>query len=326
METTTFKTMINSLHELNTQQQRILRTELNAMAARKHVSHSLETPYQQVKCPHCQCTDLYRWGKRSDMQRYRCKSCKKTFNSLTGTPLAHLRRKGHWLDYARCMKEGLTVRKAAEVCGIHPNTAFKWRHRFLLNTTEIKPPKLAGIIEANECYFRKSEKGSRKLKRPARKRGKGSKKKTYHTENICVFVSRDRNKNTLDEIFDNLSEKNLTQTISSRFAQDSLFCSNSYAVYHKYAQRNQFRHARLNLSKGETVKKDIVHLKNVDTYHHNIREWIIKKFHGVATKYLINYLAWIRQLDEFENNISPHTLLLRAKSGGEYKIQPLIST
>ena len=50
------------------------------------------------------------------MQRYKCRECKKTFNSLTGTPLANLQKKGHWLDYSYCLTQGYTIRKAAKIC------------------------------------------------------------------------------------------------------------------------------------------------------------------------------------------------------------------
>lgn len=42
------------------------------------------------KCPHCHSENMWRWGHASGLQRYRCKDCKKTYNALTGTPLAHL--------------------------------------------------------------------------------------------------------------------------------------------------------------------------------------------------------------------------------------------
>src|ERR1700753_1305752 len=43
-----------------------------------------------VGCPHCDNRDVVRWGQASDLPRYRCKACSRTFNALTKTPLANL--------------------------------------------------------------------------------------------------------------------------------------------------------------------------------------------------------------------------------------------
>ncbi|MBI9033122.1 MAG: IS1595 family transposase [Bacteroidales bacterium] len=326
MKTSRFKMILKSIEKLNSQQERILKEQLSQKASKKYVSQSLETPYQEIRCPHCQGTSLQRWGKRNDMQRYRCKACHKTFNSLTGTPLAHLRRKGHWLNYAQCIKEGLSIRKAAAVCDISANTSFRWRHRFLEKAKSIKPEYLEGIVEADETYFLKSEKGSRKLDRHARKRGSKAGKRGISKDHVCVFVSRDRNKNTFDAIFDNLTSSNLKATFHKRLGTDALFCSDSKPVYRKYTRDSNIRHGSINLSKGERVKKDIVHIQNVHAYHSRLKDWILNHFHGVATKYLDNYLAWFRELDEFNNLISAQIILIRAKSGGIYKIQPFTRT
>lgn len=100
------------------------------------------------------------------------------------------------------------------------------------------------------------------------------------------------------------------------------FCSDSKAVYKRFAQENQVRHGTLNLSSGEQVKKDIVHIMNVNSYQNQLNNWIVKRFRGVATKYLNNYISWYRELDEFSHNINPLTILIRAKSGGIYKNLP----
>jgi transposase-like protein len=39
-------------------------------------------------CLYCMGTKLYRWGKVCELQRYRCRQCKRTFNALANTPLA----------------------------------------------------------------------------------------------------------------------------------------------------------------------------------------------------------------------------------------------
>ncbi len=82
-------------------------------------------------CPDCGCERCHRHGQANDLQRFRCCACGRTFNDLTGTPLACLRHKGKWLDYLGTVLDSRTVRSAAKRVGVHPNTVFRWRHRFL---------------------------------------------------------------------------------------------------------------------------------------------------------------------------------------------------
>ena len=82
-------------------------------------------------CPRCGNARCYRHGFANDLQRYRCCACGRTFNDLTGTPLARLRLKAKWLSYSQVLLDSLPVRKAADRVGVHRNTAFRWRHRFL---------------------------------------------------------------------------------------------------------------------------------------------------------------------------------------------------
>ncbi len=250
----------------------------------------------------------------------------KTFNSLKKTPLAGLRRKGHWLNYSECLKEGLTIREAAKRCGIHRNTSFRWRHRFQKNISSIKADNLEGIIEADETYFLKSEKGNKTLTRKARKRGGKAKQRGLSKEQVCVFVSRDRHTNTFDKIFDSFNSKSLEKEFLNVISKDALFCSDGKSVYKKFTKSNNIKHAHINLSKGEHVKKGIVHIQNVNAYHSRLKDWVINHFKGVSTKYLNNYISWFREIDEFKGCLNPETILIRAKSGGKYKIQPLTMT
>lgn len=81
-------------------------------------------------CPHCGCCEIQRWGKYGYAQRYRCGNCLRTFNALTGTPLARLRRPELWIEYIGITIEHHSIRNAAAKCGIAPSTAFRWRKRF----------------------------------------------------------------------------------------------------------------------------------------------------------------------------------------------------
>ena len=47
------------------------------------------------------------------------------FNTLSGTPLARLRHKDKWLEYAQQITSGQSLRTSAKVCNMHRNTAFR---------------------------------------------------------------------------------------------------------------------------------------------------------------------------------------------------------
>ena len=104
----------------------------------------------QRSCPHCGHGKVVGCGRADGLRRFRCKGCGKSFNALTGTPLARLRKKECWLDFGQSLSEGETVVASAERCGVAVSTAFRWRHRFL--TSQEASPTLTGIVEADEAF------------------------------------------------------------------------------------------------------------------------------------------------------------------------------
>ena len=82
-------------------------------------------------CPHCGCARMHRCGQASGLQRFRCLGCGRSHNALTGTPMARLRKREHWLAYFQCALDSLVVRAAAAKIGVHRTTSFRWRHRFI---------------------------------------------------------------------------------------------------------------------------------------------------------------------------------------------------
>lgn len=67
-------------------------------------------------------------------------------------------------------------------------------------------------------------------------------------------------------------------------------------------------HEALNQSKGEHVKNHVLHIQHVNAYDAHLKRWVYR-FHGVATKYLGNYLGWRRLLEKCGRNISPAAVL-----------------
>jgi len=312
MQTNNFIRFLDSLVLLNSKQLKCLKESISEIDSKKKVSMLLETPIEELICPYCKSRKFQLWGKQNDMQRYKCNFCNKTFNSLTGTPLSGLRRKGHWLDYALCLKKAYSIRRSASVCGISKSTSFRWRHRFLFLAKSIKPKKINGIIETQETYLLENLKGSRSLGRPARKRAGIIDFTGNSPGHICFLVSRNRNKNTFDLILKKINADVLSEKLFPVLSRDSLFCSDRKDMFLNFARNKKVRHAYIDFTNGELVKKDIVHLNNVDAYHYEFRKWM-KRFNGVATKYLDTYVSWFRELDEFDMEIDHILVLKRAK-------------
>jgi transposase-like protein len=69
-------------------------------------------------CGHCGRKAFSRWGVATGMKRYQCKGCNRTFNALTRLwPICRSARK--WVEYARAIVDGLSLRKAAKRVGMH---------------------------------------------------------------------------------------------------------------------------------------------------------------------------------------------------------------
>ncbi|MEG0084330.1 MAG: helix-turn-helix domain-containing protein, partial [Massilia sp.] len=161
-----FKGLFAKLPSLNQPQRRQVLDALHPAAGLDQVVALItEVRAPGRCCPRCGNEHCYRHGFANDLQRYRCCACGRTFNDLTGTPLARLRHKAKWLAYSQVLLDSLPVRKAADRVGVHRNTAFRWRHRFLHWVKLDRPARLNGIVEADETFLLESQKGSRTLDR-----------------------------------------------------------------------------------------------------------------------------------------------------------------
>jgi transposase-like protein len=261
-------------------------------------------------CPHCQSADVVKWGSANGLKRYRCKPCNVTFNALTATPLAQLHKRELWGGQAQALIDGLSLRKAAARLGVHVETAFRWRHRFLKAPKALKPKALEGTVEADETYFLHSEKGSRKLKRPARKRGGKAKKRGLSAEQVPILIARDRSKATTDQILPDRSMASISAVLGPIVAKSAVLVSDGAGAYRAFADKANIVHVQLNLSQGEHTW-GIYHVQNVNNYCSRLKSWM-RRFNGVATKYLDSYLGWHRTDDREGNTLNASRVLVAA--------------
>jgi transposase-like protein/IS1 family transposase len=261
-------------------------------------------------CPRCRSVHLHRHGQADGLQRFRCADCGRTFNALTGTPLARLRHRTKWLPYLECMLQSSTVRRAAELVGIHKNTSFRWRHRFLARTKSDRSVPLDGIAEADETYLLESQKGSRHLNRPPRQRGGSARRRGLSHEQVCILVARDRTGKTVDFVTGRapLRVAQLRRCLPPVIARDVMLVTDGHRAYRAFARATGISHHPINLAAGVRVA-GAMHIQNVNAYHSRFKEWL-RRFHGVASRYLPNYLGWRWAVDG--GRISSPEMLLRS--------------
>ena len=164
MKAQDFRVLVEQLGDLTEVQRAALTAALAGRGSANEAIALIEMRFAaSPACGHCKSESFGTWGQASGLRRYKCKDCGRTFNALTGTPLAQLHRRDAWLDYARAMVDRTSLRKAAERADVCLETSFRWRHRFLAAARDKRPSALTGIVEADETFILKSAKGSRKL-------------------------------------------------------------------------------------------------------------------------------------------------------------------
>lgn len=279
--------------KLTPSQKRQLLSVLSETNEAARVVEALESRPSQ--CPHCSSAQLVRHGHASGLRRYRCRGCGKTFNALTGTPLARLRHKGKWEQQAQVLREGLSVHQSAATLAVAPSTAFRWRHRFLQLTQGVKARLLQGVVEADETYFLRSSKGQCVQGRKARHRGGSAAKRGLSDEQEPVLVARDRSGATTDFILVRADKAHTVAALAPVLAPDAVLCTDCGGALGAAARKLGVEHHALNISKGQRVQ-GAWHIQNANGYHGRLKNWM-RRFKGVASSYLASYLGWFRALD-----------------------------
>ena len=278
------------------------------------VSNSqVEQIYEDVKefrfskgkvCPHCSSELISKNGKYNGKQRYICKDCKRTFTDFTNSAVYRSKKSlDKWLKYAKCMIMGLSIRKSAKIVGINIATSFFWRHKILdCISAFLGTGHVDGLIEADEVFFAESFKGTKTINMPreSHKRGKSIKKRGISKEQICVATALDRQGNLIIEPLckGRMTYKELENLYKGHIGENSILCTDSHKSYIRFATDFNLDHKRIKTGKH---KEDIYHIQHINNLHSNLKRWM-RRFNGVASKYISNYMYWFKWLRIFESD------------------------
>ena len=290
------------------------RAERAALKAEIAALDSVEAGVQVIEaqvprcCPHCAAGHITRNGHANGLQRYRCHDCGKTFNALTGTALARLHQRGKWLNQSAALAAGQSLRQAARQFNIALSTAHRWRHRFLRQPGVAQVATLRGIAEADETYFLHSDKGCRRLNRPARRRGGKASTRGLAPDLVPVLVARDRSGQTANFILSSTTGADMAKALRPLLPIDTILCTDGSSALASAARSLGVEHQAINVAAGCRVR-GAWHIQNVNAFDSRLKLWM-HRFKGIATRYLANYLGWFRALDRSADIASNPALFL----------------
>ena len=242
-------------------------------------------------CPVCGATHVVRNGKRKDgTQKYICKDCGKSFVITTNSIVSGTRKDFNvWIKYVDCMLNGFSVRKAAEECGIHRNTAFAWRHKILDALQNMANDViLDGIVEADETFFTISYKGNHKkskkftMPREPHKRGNSTHVRGLSSEKVCVPCAVNRSGMSIAKVSNTgrVSTKDLHEIYDGRIDPSATLVTDKMNSYVRFSNANGIELVQLKTGKA---KKGIYNIQHINSYHSQLKRFM-KSFNGVSTK------------------------------------------
>lgn len=255
-----------------------------------------------LACVHCGSLRVKRNGTYRERQRYLCKDCGKSFNDISGTPLSGTHNPEKWMRYFLMMVEnkGKSLPKIAVELDMHVSTAFYWRHKILSALRSLGHTALSGIVESDETYILESEKGKKGgiAHRKPRNHGGKAQKRGISDEQISVVVALDRNGSIFSKLAGRgrITASQINDVMGNMLHGDVVLCTDAASNYKSFAKEHEINHEVINIRNDGYVKKGIYHIQHVNHYHGELKEWL-KRFDGVATRYLDNYLFWHRFLE-----------------------------
>jgi transposase-like protein len=288
-----FQNILHHVTDLNYSQLKKLRHEVESNIANNQVGQAIADHEETIShCPHCDSHELNRWGMtKQGIQRFKCKSCRKTFNALADSPLYRMKKPEKWIKYTKLMWEGVSLRKSAKALDITLRTSFRWRHMFIKAPASFNPSELTGVIEADETFLPESFKGKRQIDRKSRKRGGGKIKQ------VPIFIALDRSGVVSHKVLERNTKENIQSQLKPLLSSGSVLCTDGNLSYKGIAEELDIDHKRLIGLDNQRVIDGIYHIQTLNNYMKRWKGWL-KRFNGIGTDYIENYLSWFRFMED----------------------------
>ena len=236
----------------------------------------VDSLHTSIKCPRCHSTNIIKYGKYNDIQRYKCKNpyCSHTFSDNSFSLLRNTKKFNMlWQKYLELMQNGLSIRQCAGKLKITSTTSFYWRHKILAWFNEInKTPFYNDYVEITKFSTKENFKGNRNIS-------------TLERRNVIILSSLDNQKSIYSQpiCYIYLQMKDVKEFISPLTSENAYlngFSDRVISAFSRFANKH-IRRYRKQRSYSE-----------IDKYFSlKFYKWY-RRFYGIATKYLNHYLSW----------------------------------
>jgi transposase len=190
---------------------------------------------------------------------------------------------------------GTPARTAAELAGVHRNSAVRFFHKLRTKVAlkqQARSEQFCGKIELDESYFGGTRKG---------RRGRGAAGK------VPVFGILKRGGKVYAEIIENAKSKTLMPIIRMKIQPDSIVYTDSFRSYN-VLDVSEFKHFRINHSKLFADKHN--HINGIENFWSQSKRHL-RKYNGIPKQ---NFHLFLKECEWRFNIGSPKLLLKDLKS------------
>lgn len=271
---------------------------LSANPSRIHVEAKVSP------CPHCNSDKVTKHSKYKNGQRYKCKSCNRTFSPTSGTLTHHIKKPDKFWQYASIIeKEGLlTVAEMADRLQISVPTSFEWRQKILLSLPEEKD-KFLGETQMDDLWFLYSQKGRKGLKY-SRKRG-GSSRKGDNGFQAKIIVASDKSQVEMKLAkIGRISKSDIFCAVGDKFTENTKLVTDAHNSYSAFAKEAGLKHVSFAAKnhKAETGEN----VQYINNMAERLKTFVNRGMRGVSTKYLQLYVSYFAYREKNGINIGDH--------------------
>ena len=302
--------LINLISTSSTEEVEFLKSQLNSHV-NKNNNIEFSTPNY---CAYYGSIKFHKHDKKSNKQRYKCYHFKKTFTSTTSSTLNYL-HKSHYDKFKKfieCAINNLSLKITAEICNVSVFYTFNWRHKiikYLTNKQQLNE-FVSGLIEINSKKWNFKNWIDRKSRRhdyvPHLEDSVGLRK-----DKVCITTAIDRTKNILvnfisfgkpnAQILYNSHKDKIIEPNNSKIIIDG---DRVYIGFTKQIGCELKMLSKHNFNNHKIRKMPIIknnngvryHIQNINNFHSHIKDVINNNFKGVSSKYLVQYINWVKWL------------------------------